>query len=256
MFNLSSIPVPDLSGRTILVTGSGQGIGAQLVEILVEHGAQVFAGVHGVPLANTQKLLSGAEVLKLDVTHQSDVDQAILAIKHKAGKLDVLVNNAGTIGEIGPIDQIPSETFSAAYDVNVTGLHRMTVAALGLLCASNGTIVNAGTGAATTPMEGWGAYCCSKAGVHMLTRMFELELKGKGVKNVFIGIPPTDTDMQARIRNSGLNPVSQIAQGDLVRPSVPASVMAWLCSAEAHQNKDVFLDVRDDVFKEMMRNMD
>ncbi len=252
MFNLSPIPVPDMSGKTILVTGAGQGIGAQLVEILTKNGAEVFAGVYGVPIDDNQKHLAGAMVLNLDVRHAGDVANAIKTIEQTAGKLDILVNNAGIISDIGPISTLNSAALSAAFDVNVAGLHRMTVAALPLLKASKGTILNAGTGAATTPMEGWAAYCCSKAGARMLTGMFELELAGSGIQNFFIGIPPTDTDMQARIRTSGLNPVSQIAQSDLVNPAVPASVMAWLCSDDARAQTEVYLDVRDPLFKDMM----
>ena len=252
MFNLSPIPVPDLSGKTILVTGAGQGIGAQLVEILLKKGAVVFAGVFGVPLAENQKRISGATVVNLDVTHQSDVDSVVHTIMRTAGKLDVLINNAGIISTIGPIDALKSESLSEAFDVNVAGLHRMTTACLPLLKESKGVVINAGTGAATTPMEGWAAYCCSKAGAHMLTRMFDMELTKTGIQHFFIGIPPTDTDMQAKIRVAGLNPISKIAQQDLVKPAVSASVMAYLCADVARELDEVMLDVRDEQFKAMM----
>lgn len=254
MFDLSVIPVPDLKNKTILVTGAGQGIGAHLIAMLVQHGAEVFAGVYGVPTAINEALLQGATVISLDVTSDTSVNAAITQIKQTSGKLDVLINNAGIISDIGPVATLNSASLSAAFDVNVAGLHRMTIAALDMLMASKGAIVNAGTGAATTPMEGWAAYCCSKAGAHMLTQMFESELKGTDVQSFFIGIPPTDTDMQAKIRIAGLNPISKIPQDDLVRPEVPASVMAWLCSAEARDLEDVFLDVRDELFKTMMVN--
>jgi hypothetical protein len=58
--------------------------------------------------------------------------------------------------------------------------------------------------------------------------------------------------MQAEIRTAGLNPISKIAQGDLIRPEVPASVMAWLCGPEARKLDTVLLDVRDDFFRSMM----
>lgn len=252
MFNLSPIPVPDLSGKTVLVTGAGQGIGAQLVEILMNSGADVFAGVYGVPTADNQKRLKGARLLNLDVRHDVDVNTAINIVEQAAGKLDILINNAGIISEIGSIEALDSQSLSAAFEVNVAGLHRMTIAALPLLKASKGVIINAGTGASTTPMEGWTAYCCSKAGARMLTGMFEKELAGAGIQNYFIGIPPTDTDMQAKIREAGLNPISQIPQKDLVKPEVSASVMAWLCSDEARKQTEVYLDVRDTFFTKMM----
>jgi NAD(P)-dependent dehydrogenase (short-subunit alcohol dehydrogenase family) len=101
-------------------------------------------------------------------------------------------------------------------------------------------------------MEGWTAYCTSKAGVHMLTRLLALELGPEGIQSFFIGIPPTDTAMQAEIRAAGLNPISKIPQDQLVPTAVPASVMAYLCSAEARNIDEVLLDVRQDRFKAMM----
>lgn len=250
MINLSDlkpITVPNLSGRTVLLTGADRGIGAKLARLLVDKGAHVIAGVYG-KVADS-KLLDGAETISLDVTIQAQVDSAIAAVD---GKLDVLVNNAGVIDPIGHAADLPTDSLRTAFEVNVLGVHRMTVAALPLLQASQGMVVNAGTGAATAPMEGWTAYCSSKAAMRMLTQMFAMELDGTGVRHTFIGIPPTDTDMQGAIRQAGLNPISKIAQGDLVDPAVPASVMAWLCSDEAAARTDVIQDVRDEFFTQKM----
>ncbi|MEQ8658990.1 MAG: SDR family oxidoreductase [Hyphomicrobiales bacterium] len=247
MFNLTPIPVPDLSGRTILLTGADRGIGAALTRILVDKGANVIAGIYGK--VDGPEMLEGARTISLDVTSQSQVDDAIQEV---GGQLDVLVNNAGVIAPIGHAADLATDSMRQAFEVNVLGVHRMVVAALPLLKASKGRIVNAGTGAATTPMEGWTAYCSSKAAMRMLTQMFAMELESDGVRSVFIGIPPTDTDMQGSIRQAGLNPISKIAQSDLVDPRVPASVMAWLCSEQAAQRTDVIQDVRDEFFTEQM----
>lgn len=247
MFNLAPIPVPDLSGRTILLTGADRGIGAALTRILVDKGARVVAGIYGK--VDVPELLEGAQTISLDVTSQEQVDEAIEAVD---GRLDVLVNNAGVIAPIGHAADLATDSMRQAFDVNVLGVHRMVVAALPLLKASKGAVVNAGTGAATTPMEGWTAYCSSKAAMRMLTQMFAMELANEDVRSVFIGIPPTDTDMQGSIRQAGLNPISKIAQSDLVDPQVPASVMAWLCSEDAGQRTDVLQDVRDAFFTERM----
>jgi NAD(P)-dependent dehydrogenase (short-subunit alcohol dehydrogenase family) len=101
-------------------------------------------------------------------------------------------------------------------------------------------------------MEGWAAYCSSKAAARMMTLMFAKDMESSGVQFFFLGIPPTDTDMQAEIRTAGLNPISRIARDDLVRPEVPASVMAWLCGPEARKLDEVALDVRDELFRSMM----
>ena len=249
MFNLAAVPVPDLSGRTVLVTGSGKGIGAELVRILHEKGARVYAGVY--PVDSVEGLPAGVTQLKLDVTNQAAVDSAVARITAEQGRLDVLVNNAGVINPIGRLDQIATDDLAPAFAVNVMGVHRMVIACLPLLRASKGTILNAGTGAATTPMEGWTAYCSTKAAMQMLTRMMALELARDGLRIFFLGIPPTDTAMQGKIRASGLNPISQIPQDKLVPPRVPASVMAYLCGAEP-ATSEVLLDVRQEVFTRMM----
>lgn len=252
MFDLSPIAVPDLSGRTILVTGAGRGIGAVLARMLADHGARVFAGVYGAPDPAAADLLAPCTQVALDVTDAGSVASVLTRVRAEAGGLDALVNNAGSITPIGHIDTLATESLRGAYEVNALGLHRMTCAALPLLRERKGVVVNAGTGAATTPMEGWAAYCNSKAAARMMTMMFAKDLEGGPVQFFFIGIPPTDTEMQAEIRTAGLNPISKIAQADLVRPEVPASVMAWLCGPQARKLEDVVLDVRDDFFKAMM----
>jgi len=198
------------------------------------------------PTRNANNSLKGPQ--------QQSVESAIERIRKEAGKIDVLVNNAGTITEIGHAETLPMEGFGPAFDVNVMGLHRMTITALPLLRETSGVVVNAGTGAATTPMEGWAAYCSSKAAARMLTQVFAKELNDSGVQFFFLGIPPTDTDMQAKIRESRINPISKIAQSDLVAPEVPASVMAWLCGQGARELDEVTLDVRDEMFVEMMKS--
>jgi len=252
MFNLSPVPVPDLTGKTILVTGAGHGIGAVLVDVLANKGAQVFAGVIDEPDPDSAARLKHSTVIQLDVTQQANADAAISQIESEAGQLDALINNAGIIAPIGHLATLDSEAFAPAFAVNTIGLHRMVRAALPMLRTSRGVIVNAGTGAATTPMEGWAAYCCSKAAARMMTQMCALELAQDHIQSFFIGIPPTDTDMQGKIRNAGLNPISKIAQDDLVPPIVPASVMAWLCGLEARKLEECILDVRDEQFTRMM----
>lgn len=249
MFNLATVPVPSLDGKTILVTGAGRGIGAELVRQLVGHGAHVFAGFYG---AADMGALAGAITFPLDLTDASSVAAAVAKVEAFGGKLDVLVNNAGVIAPIGHLEHLPSDTLKPAFDVNVVGLHRMTMACLPLLKASKGVIVNAGTGAASTPMEGWTTYCVSKAAARMMTQMMALELAPHGIQSFFIGIPPTDTAMQSEIRQAGLNPISQIPQEKLVPTAVPASVMAWLCSDGARTVDEVLLDVRNDRFTAMM----
>ena len=157
IFDLHAVPLPDLSGKTILVTGAGRGIGLVLAGLLAGQGAQVFAGIKDGSAEDIERQVQGVTVLNLDVTRPESIAAAIRTVQDKAGKLDALVNNAGSINPIGHVDRIDSDAFARVFDVNVVGMHRMILASLPLLEVSQGVIVNAGTGAATTPMEGWTA---------------------------------------------------------------------------------------------------
>jgi NAD(P)-dependent dehydrogenase (short-subunit alcohol dehydrogenase family) len=252
MFDLLPIEIPDLSRKTILITGAGRGIGAVLAGKMVAKGAKVYAGVLGSPDPGYLEHLTSCTIVELDVTDASQISSVLTQIKSETGELDALVNNAGVIAPIGHIDTLSTESLRQVYEVNALGVHRMTCSALPLLRASKGVIINAGTGAATTPMEGWAAYCNSKAAARMMTLMFAKDLEGSGVQFFFIGIPPTDTEMQAEIRAAGLNPISKIKKSELVHPDVPASVMAWLCGPQARKLDTVLLDVREEPFQSMM----
>lgn len=252
MFDLSPIEIPDLTGRTILITGAGRGIGAVLAGKIAAKGANVYAGILDKAEPDWAAHLDACMTINLDVTDPDSVADAIKLIESQDGKLDALVNNAGSIAPIGHVDTLATDDFRQSYEVNALGVHRMTCAALPLLRASKGVVVNAGTGAATTPMEGWAAYCNSKAAARMMTMMFAKDLEGNDVQFFCIGIPPTDTEMQAEIRTAGLNPISKIAKTDLVHPDVPASVMAWLCGPDARKLDGVVYDVREEPFKSMM----
>ena len=96
--------------------------------------------------------------------------------------------------------------------------------------AGRGTIVNVSSGAAHRAMEGWSAYCASKAGLDMLTNRWRSNTDAVGMR-VF-GFAPgiVDTEMQASIRASGIGPIAKLPRDMLASPSEPAAAIAFLCS--------------------------
>jgi NAD(P)-dependent dehydrogenase (short-subunit alcohol dehydrogenase family) len=250
MSQLRPVPTEPIEGAIALVTGAGQGIGLATALSLHAAGAKVIAGYYQQP---PPSLPAEIDQISLDVTEQSAVDSAAELIGEKYGALNILINNAGIVAPIGHFDRLSSEDIAIVFDVNVVGIHRVVKAMLPFLKRSRGVIINAGSGAAFSPLEGWTAYCSSKAALAMLTRVIDLELGSFGIKTFFLGIPPTDTAMQAKIRRSGLNKVSQIPRSALNAVEVPASVITWLCSPKARQIEAILVDVRDEIFIKMMK---
>ena len=107
-----------------------------------------------------------------------------------------------------------------------------------------GAVVNVSSGAAHAPLEGWAAYCSTKAALHMFTQALHLE---EGERVAVYGASPgtVDTEMQVLIRASGVNPISQIPRGDLAPASLPAKGVAWLLDARPEDLRGQDVRVRD-----------
>ena len=127
-----------------------------------------------------------------------------------------LINNAGVIDPIAEVATSDPAAWAQNISINLIGAYHVLRAVLPeMLAKGGGSIVNVSSGAAYRPLEGWSAYCAGKAGLAMLTRSIELETAGKGIR-IFGFSPGTiDTDMQVKIRASGMNMVSRIPRGDL-----------------------------------------
>jgi NAD(P)-dependent dehydrogenase (short-subunit alcohol dehydrogenase family) len=175
--------VTDETPRTVLITGCSSGIGRALAREFARRGACVFASARRLDtIANLAD--DGIAALSLDVTDPGSIAAAVAAVTERAGRVDVLVNNAG-FGLIGPAVEIPLDTFREQLEANVTGALAVTQAvAPGMMDRRSGLIVNVGSvsGILTTPFAG--AYCASKAALHAITDALRLELAPFGVKVV------------------------------------------------------------------------
>jgi NAD(P)-dependent dehydrogenase (short-subunit alcohol dehydrogenase family) len=110
-------------------------------------------------------------------------------------------------------------------------------------------VINISSGAAHLPLEGWNAYCAAEAGLAMLTRAIALEYADAGVRVFGLSPGVIDTDMQAAIRASGINRVSQIRQIDLAPVGHPAAAIFYLCTAAADDLVGEELTLNDSAFR-------
>jgi len=166
-----------------------------------------------------------------DVAHYPDVERACRQTAERFGHLDILVNNAGIIDPIARIDQSDPDAWGQVIDINLKGVYHGYRAAIPyMLQQGAGVIVNLSSGAATNALEGWSHYCASKAAVLALTRCGHKEYGDKGIRVVGISPGTVISDMQDSIRESGVNPVSQLDPAVHIPADWAARAIAFLCS--------------------------
>lgn len=222
-----------LQGQVVLVTGASRGIGAATARVFAQAGALV--GVMARDKAAVRELADeiGGLALAGDVARFADMERAVAALHDRAGRLDVLVNNAGLIGPIAGLGASDPDAWGQTIDVNLKGVFHGMRAALPVMRAQGGgTVLTVGSGAAHAPLEGWSAYCASKAGAHMLTRSLDHEARADGIRAITLSPGTVATEMQDRIRKSGVNPVSQLDWSAHIPPEWPARALLWLAGPD------------------------
>jgi 3-oxoacyl-[acyl-carrier protein] reductase len=162
----------DLTGTVSLVTGAARGIGEAIADRLAANGSRVY---------RTDR--DGADV-RLDVTDSHEIASVVQRVEAEAGRLDVLVNNAGinTLAHRVTIDQFPREEWDRILAVDLTGVYEVSRAFTPLLSRHRrGRIINIASIAGLVPLRLQCAYVAAKAGVVNLTKAMALELGPAGI---------------------------------------------------------------------------
>ena len=241
----------ELDGKTAIVTGASKGIGEATVRELLARGVNVIAGSRDLNnLEYLMSRLSGhpdkVHPMKCDVSNYDDVKQMTQFALDRFGKIDILVNNAGLIDPISKLAESVPEEWCRVSDVNYKGVYYCIRSVLPeMLSAGKGVIVNVSTGAATSPREGWSHYCSSKAAALMLTKIVHHEYATQGIRAIGLSPGTVRTEMQASIRESGLNPISRMAPSDHSPPEKPAKIIAWLCTNDAKEFDGDDVSIKD-----------
>lgn len=186
-------------GKVVLVTGANSGIGESAAIAFQEAGAKVFG------LARRKDALEAARKkypqihwLLADVAKESEVDGAVQALVKEAGRLDVVVNNAG-IGTFTPLADSTADSVRAQFEVNVFGPTFVTRAVLPALKASKGTVINIGSAAGHKTMPNAAHYGATKAALESLTKSWAMELAPLGIRVNLIAPGPTDTPVFGKL---------------------------------------------------------
>ena len=177
--------------KVAIVTGSSTGIGYETSLILARNGFLTYATMRNLNKSENAKLVATKENLpiqikQLDVTDDVSVTNAIQTISSEAGRIDVLVNNAG-YGLNGAFEDLAIDEIKAQYETNVFGLIRTTQAVLPIMRKQkSGTIVNISSGAGRFGLPGASAYVSTKFAVEGLSESMAYELEPFGIKVVIV----------------------------------------------------------------------
>ncbi|MCT8331599.1 SDR family NAD(P)-dependent oxidoreductase [Albidovulum sediminis] len=217
--------------KVALVTGGRSGIGRAIARRLESEGAKVFTAQRGKD--------DEFESISVDFADPSSAAALVEEVAGRAGRIDVLVNNAGMMQEVLAED-MSLEEWERNITVNLTTPFMLIKAALPYLRTVGGSIVNIGSteGLGSNPKHA--AYCASKAGLHGLTRAIAIDHSPEGVRCNAVAPGWIDTDLNIDFIESMPDPTSFKAGlgrihpvGRTGTPEEVASLVVWLASEEA-----------------------
>ena len=205
-----------IRGLRIAITGGTSGLGLALVRRLADAGADVAFIARGrAGIERVCRERPDTHGIVGDVSEKEDIHPIALQVLGALGGLDVLVNNASSLGPVplALLADTECEDLERALATNLLGPFRLTKALLGSLASTAREgglpiVVNISSDAAVTPYGGWGAYGASKAALAHLSRIWDAELTGEGIR--VIAIDPGDMD----------TPLHQLAVPDADRASL------------------------------------
>ncbi|EKG34704.1 L-iditol 2-dehydrogenase [Pseudomonas syringae] len=173
-----------LEGKSALITGSARGIGRAFAQAYIHEGARV--AIADIDLQRAQatatELGPNAYAVRMDVTDQSSIDQAIAAVVAQVGKLDILINNAALF-DLAPIVDITRDSYERLFSINVGGtLFTLQAAAKQMIAQGHGgRIINMASQAGRRGEALVAVYCATKAAVISLTQSAGLDLIRHGI---------------------------------------------------------------------------
>ncbi|MCG6950020.1 MAG: SDR family NAD(P)-dependent oxidoreductase [Acidobacteria bacterium] len=174
-----------LENQVVLITGCSSGIGRALAEAFAASGHRVVATARKIEaiedLASTD-----TNILELDVTDGASIERAVAAAIDMHGAIDVAVNNAG-YGLIGPVAELDLAELRNQFETNVVGVVAVVRAVVpGMVARKTGRIVNIGSVSGVTATPFGGAYCGTKAAVHLISDALRMELAPFGIRVITV----------------------------------------------------------------------
>jgi 3-oxoacyl-[acyl-carrier protein] reductase len=197
----------DLSGKTALITGASQGIGAEMARTFHRAGARVIlnhpgldttrADAEGLAISLNALRAASALVLGANVADADAVHAMMASAKEKADGIDILINNAGILRDRS-VAKMTLEEWKSVIDINLSGVFHCCKFGLEVM-HDGGAIVNLGSLSGILGFYGQANYAAAKAGVQALTRVLSKECARRGIRVNALAPGVIDTPMAATI---------------------------------------------------------
>lgn len=240
-----------LAGRFAIITGASQGLGEEIAKQFVAEGASVFLCARSEPEVKSvaQRISAtahdGQKVLaqSADISKRDDVDLLVTEALDAFKRIDIMVNNAGVYGPIGPTHEIDWDAWVEAININLVGLvYACRAVTPTMIRQRSGKIINLSGGGATNPMPRMTSYAASKAAVVRFTESLALDLKPHRIDINAIAPGALDTRLLDQVLDAGPGMVGvefhermkKIKQQGGTPLSVGAQLVVYLASDESN----------------------
>ncbi|WP_247663619.1 SDR family NAD(P)-dependent oxidoreductase [Micromonospora sp. U21] len=220
------------SPKVAIVTGAGSGIGAATALEFASSGIRVLGvGRREEALRRTAKQHSLIDYVTADLHEPTAPDEVVRTAVERWGRLDVVVNNAGTYLQ-APLQEVSDDAVSDLITIHIVAPTRLTRAALPLLKASRGSVVNISSTYGHRPIPGSSHYGAVKAALEHLTQSWALELAPDGIRVNAVAPGPTESEV---ITAAGFTAAekeaiaaAQIEMIPLRRRGTPEDIARWI----------------------------
>lgn len=209
---------------TAVITGGTRGIGLGIAVELLKNGFTVVATARNMNEEFekiSKEYPNSLLFMPCDISSVSDIENLVLQVKNKFGKINLLVNNAGVAPkERKDILELNPEEFDYVTDINMKGTFFVTQKFVDLLkAAGSARIINISSMSAYTASVNRGEYCISKAGISMITKLYAARLAEYGISVIEIRPGIIETDMTARVKEKykrliadGITPIKRMGK--------------------------------------------
>ena len=234
------------AGKTVLVTGAGQGLGKAFSSAFAQEGARVaLVGRTASKLESAQKEIAGlggySRAYPCDISVESEVKSMIRAVVGDLGDIHILINNAAYHKSV-PVEQTDIDLWNRQISTNLTGTFLCTREVLGPMIEKQyGKIINISSSAAKHFFPGFGAYAASKGGMVSFTQTLSEEVKRYNINDNALYLGMTNTEYtRERMAN---DPAVAVSLDEMLQVSDVVPVVLFLASEDARAVMGASIDV-------------